>query len=227
MPWVDRFKCTLHNGNFLPVGFKVVQNFTTAMSLSLFGRTLNSVLNAKSSNLLRQKFKTSNRYKRNSVLNKLTFLQSHEWTKKLQKLSHWLEVFQCVLCSGTEALLYGKLCFRHTIGQFAVRKLLYGPKLLKKMLISELQISLPRKQGLNKVIRRLSTFRTWMLTLAFNILNCVYLWTKAMKKLTRNLIEEDSSQCLKILSHYTVKKTKIDWQRFETLCLTENKRLLR
>ena len=29
---------------------------------------------------------------------------------------------------------------------------------------------------------------------------CVYLWTKAMKKLTRNLIEEDSSQCLKILS---------------------------
>ena len=35
--------------------------------------------------------------------------------------------------------------------------------------------------------------------LAFNILNCVYLWTKAMKKLTRNLIEEDSSQCLKIL----------------------------
>ena len=104
MPWVDRFKCTLHNGNFLPVGFKVVQNFTTAMSLSLFGRTLNSVLNAKSSNLLRQKFKTSNRYKRNSVLNKLTFLQSHEWTKKLQKLSQWLEVFQCVLCSGTEPL---------------------------------------------------------------------------------------------------------------------------
>ena len=28
----------------------------------------------------------------------------------------------------------------------------------------------------------------------------VYLRTKAMKKLTRNLIEEDSSQCLKILS---------------------------
>ena len=38
-----------------------------------------------------------------------------------------------------------------------------------------------------------------MLTLAFNILNCVYLWTKAMKKLTRNLIEGDSSQWLKIL----------------------------
>ena len=34
----------------------------------------------------------------------------------------------------------------------------------------------------------------------FNILNCVYLWAKAMKKLTCNLIEEDSSQCLKILS---------------------------
>ena len=42
-----------------------------------------------------------------------------------------------------------------------------------------------------------------------------------MKKLTCNLIEEDSSQCLKILSQYTVKKTKIDWQRFEMFCLTE------
>ena len=30
------------------------------------------------------------------------------------------------------------------------------------------------QKGLNKVIIRLSTFRTWMLTLAFNILNCVY-----------------------------------------------------
>ena len=39
-----------------------------------------------------------------------------------------------------------------------------------------------------------------------------------MKKLTRNLIEEDSSQCLKILSYHTVKKTKIDWQRFEMFC---------
>ena len=28
--------------------------------------------------------------------------------------------------------------FSHAIGQFAVRKLLYGPKFLKKMLISEL-----------------------------------------------------------------------------------------
>ena len=59
-----------------------------------------------------------------------------------------------------------------------------------------------------------------MLTLAFNILNSVYLGTKAMmNKLTRNRIEEDSSQCLKILSQYTVKKKKIDWQRFEMLCL--------
>ena len=90
------------------------------------------------------------------------------------------------------------------------------------MLISELQISLTRKKGLNKVIRRLSTLRTWMLTLAFNILNCVYLWKKAGKKLTHDLTEEDSSQCFKILSQYTVKKTKIDWQRFEMFCLTEN-----
>ena len=43
-----------------------------------------------------------------------------------------------------------------------------------------------------------------------------------MKKLTRNLIEEDSSQCLKILSQYTAKKTKIDWQGFEMFCLREN-----
>ena len=79
MPWVDRFKCTLHNGNFVPVGFKVVQNFTTAMSLSLFGRTLNSVLNSKSSsNLLRHKFKTFNKYKRNSVLHKLTLKVMNE-----------------------------------------------------------------------------------------------------------------------------------------------------
>ena len=42
-----------------------------------------------------------------------------------------------------------------------------------------------------------------------------------MKKLTRYLIEEDSSQCLKILSQYIVKKTKIDWQRFEMFCLRE------
>ena len=32
-----------------------------------------------------------------------------------------------------------------------------------------------------------------MLTLSLNGLNRVYLWTKAMKKLTRNLVEEDSS----------------------------------
>ena len=57
-----------------------------------------------------------------------------------------------------------------------------------------------------------------MLTLAFNILNCVYLWKKAMKKLTRNLTEEDSSHSLKIVSQYTVKKPKIDWQEFEMFC---------
>ena len=44
-----------------------------------------------------------------------------------------------------------------------------------------------------------------------------------MKKLSRNLIEEDSSQCLKILSQYTVKKRKIDWQRFQMFCLRERK----
>ena len=48
-----------------------------------------------------------------------------------------------------------------------------------------------------------------------------------MKKLTGNLIEEDSSQCLKILSQYTVKKTKIDWQRFDMFCLRENEEFFR
>ena len=38
-----------------------------------------------------------------------------------------------------------------------------------------------------------------MLTLAFNILNCLFV-NEAMKKLTRNLIKEDFSQCLEILS---------------------------
>ena len=42
-----------------------------------------------------------------------------------------------------------------------------------------------------------------------------------MKELTRDLIEEDSSQCLKTLSQYTVKKTKIDRLRFEMFCLRE------
>ena len=99
MPWVDRFKCTLHNGNFLPVGFKVVQNFTTAMSLSLFGRTLNSVLNSKSSsNLLRHKFKTSNKYKRNSVLHKLTLKHCKNYRSDLKcfrtrSFIIWLSLF--------------------------------------------------------------------------------------------------------------------------------------
>ena len=61
-----------------------------------------------------------------------------------------------------------------------------------------------------------------MLTLSFNILKCVYLRTKAMKKLTHNLIDEDSSQRLKILSQYTVKKAKIDWQSFDMFCLRED-----
>ena len=75
--------------------------------------------------------------------------------------------------------------------------------------------------GKKKVKERcLSTLRNWMLTLSFNILICVYLWTKALKKLNHNLIkEEDSSQCLKILSQYTVKKTKVDCQRFEMFWL--------
>ena len=95
------------------------------------------------------------------------------------------------------------VCFHHAIGQFAVRSLLCGPKSLKK--------------GLNKVLRCLSTMRTWMLTSSFNILT----WdisVKTVKKL--NLIEEaDSSLCLNI-SQYTVKKTEIDWKRFE---IRENK----
>ena len=75
------------------------------------------------------------------------------------------------------------VCFCHAIGQFGA-----------------LSLFTSEKKSLNKVIRRLWTLRAWMLTLSFNILKCVYLWTKAMKKLTHNLIDEDSSQRLKILS---------------------------
>ena len=47
--------------------------------------------------------------------------------------------------------------------------------------------------------------RTWVLTLFFNIVTVKYLWAKPMKKLNRNLIEEeDSSQCLKIFLQYKV-----------------------
>ena len=49
-------------------------------------------------------------------------------------------------------------------------KLPIRTKISKKILISELLISSPRKKGLNKVIKRLSTLRNWMLPLSFNIL---------------------------------------------------------
>ena len=50
--------------------------------------------------------------------------------------------------------------------------------------------------------------RTWMLTSSFNILTCAYLWTKAMKKLSRYLFEEeDSSQCLKIYRSSQLRKS--------------------
>lgn len=111
MPWVDRFKCTLHNGNFLPVGFKVVQNFTTAMSLSLFGRTLNSVLNAKSSsNLLRHKFKTFNKYKRNSVLHKLTLKVMNE-IKHCKNYRSDLKCFSAYSAPGTKLYYMAKSVF--------------------------------------------------------------------------------------------------------------------
>ena len=59
----------------------------------------------------------------------------------------------------------------------------------------------------------------WDVDFAFPI---VLMRTKLMYKLNRNLTEEENaSQCLKILSQYTVKKTRIDWQRFEMYCLRE------
>ena len=60
-----------------------------------------------------------------------------------------------------------------------------------------------------------------MLTLAFNIKLCLFV-NEGDEETIRNLIEEDSSQCLKILSQDTVKKTKIDWQRFEMFCPRES-----
>ena len=39
-----------------------------------------------------------------------------------------------------------------------------------------------------------------------------------MKKLNRILTEEeDSGQSLKVLSHFTIKKTRMDWQGFDTI----------
>ena len=91
------------------------------------------------------------------------------------------------------------------IGQFVVRNFLYRPN-CQEQNYHFAALNLKVKE------RRLSTLRNWMLTLSFNILICVYLWRKAFKKLNHNLItEENSSQCLKILSQYTVKKTKVDW----------------
>ena len=91
------------------------------------------------------------------------------------------------------------------IGQFVVRDFLYRPN-CQEQNYHFAALNLKVKE------RRLSTLKNWMLTLSFNILICVYLWRKAFKKLNHNLItEENSSQCLKILSQYTVKKTKVDW----------------
>ena len=54
-----------------------------------------------------------------------------------------------------------------------------------------------------------------MLTLSFNILTCVYLWIKAMKKLNDNLIkEEDFSQCYRSTQLKRRKSTGRDWRGF-------------
>ena len=56
-------------------------------------------------------------------------------------------------------------------------------------------------------------------TSSSQILTCVYLRTKLMKKLDRHLTqEEDSSRCLKILSQTTTKKIRMNWQGSETFC---------
>lgn len=95
------------------------------------------------------------------------------------------------------------------IGQFVVRDFLYRPN-CQEQNYHFAALNLKVKE------RRLSTLRNWMLTLSFNILSCVYLWRKMMMKLNCNLIkEEDSCQCLKVLSQETVKKTKTNWQIFE------------
>ena len=48
-------------------------------------------------------------------------------------------------------------------------------------------------------IKLQDVYQPWGLRFDFvpqHFKSCVYLWTKGMKKLTRTLIEEDSSQCL-------------------------------
>ena len=54
-----------------------------------------------------------------------------------------------------------------------------------------------------------------MLTLCFNILTCVYLWIKVMKKLNDNLIkEEDFSQCYRSTQLKRQKSTGRDLRGF-------------
>ena len=57
------------------------------------------------------------------------FVNCNDWTTIFYQFKFSLTILH---------LLHGWVCFRHAIGQFAVRNLLYGPKFLKKMLISEL-----------------------------------------------------------------------------------------
>ena len=98
-------------------------------------------------------------------------------------------------------LLYGWVCFRRAIGQFAVRNLLYGSKFQRKcsfrssksLYLGKKRLKLSYKTSIN-----LGDLNFDFVPQHFK--PCVYLWTKGIKKLLCNLIEEDCSQCLKILS---------------------------
>ena len=57
----------------------------------------------------------------------------------LTRTAHEVRLFAMFICGGfmhnnevKDSLLYGRVCFRHAIDQFAVRNLLYGPKIQRK-----------------------------------------------------------------------------------------------
>ena len=112
-------------------------------------------------------------------------------------------------------LLYSIVYFRHAIGQFAVRNLLYGPKFQKQMFIycSSKSLYLAQKKRSKESYKTSVNLEDLDVEFVLQHFKLCYVLTKPMKKLNRNHIEEDdSSELFEILSQYTdsLKKKKSD-----------------
>ena len=88
--------------------------------------------------------------------------------------------------------------FRHAVGQFSVLNLFYGPKFQKQMPILQLYISLLWKRFRESYKKSFNLED--LIVDFFNILTCAILWTKQMKKLNHNLVEEEDS--IKVLENF-------------------------